>query len=364
MRIIITSPSLDPQVNVSGISAITKFIIDANSGNNYSHFEIGKKDEEKRDGRWLLRILQTYCRWIHTLYTNKDSLIHFNLSLDNRSLIRDSPLLLLARLFRVRIVVHIHGGLVLTRDSNPWWIRQLLKLNFSNRYPKVVLSSLEEDILRKMSNSDNIFVLPNCIRLADADSFKRIHNHDKPLRLLFMGRIVATKGLDYIYLALKGLKEGGIPFKFVMAGKGADEDSYVPQFEALLGDDFEFKGIVSGEEKNAVLRDSDAFLLPSFFEGLPIALLEAMSFGLVPITTNVGSIKHVVSNDNNGMIVKTHSWEDITDAVESLTNNREHMQELSANARSYIFENYNSTSYVSSLNRIYNYDKDRQLSFS
>jgi len=364
MKVIITSPSLDPEVNVSGISSITKFIIDSNPGNNYHHFEIGKKDEEKRNVRWLLRIFQTYCRWIQILFTNRNSLVHFNLSLDKRSLIRDSPLILLARIFRSKIIVHIHGGVVLTKKDNPWWVKQLLRLNFSNRYPKVVLSSLEEEIVRDMSKNENIYILPNCIRLVEADSFQRTYNQVEPLKLLFMGRIVPTKGLDYIYLALKSLKEKGMPFKFIMAGKGPDEDTYVEKFENLLGDDFEFKGIVAGDAKTDVLRNSDVFLLPSFFEGLPIALLEAMSFGLVPLATDVGSIKHVIKDYNNGIIVKKHSADDLANSIQLLMSRREYMQELSINARSYIFENYNSSSYVSSLNKIYEYDKDHQFSFS
>jgi glycosyltransferase involved in cell wall biosynthesis len=104
------------------------------------------------------------------------------------------------------------------------------------------------------------------------------------------------------------------------------------------------------------LKKCNVFLLPSFFEGLPIALLESMSFGLVPIVTNVGSIINVVNDGINGMIVNSHSSEDIAFAVEKLSKEKEYLKELSINARQYIFSNFKPEAYISRLNEIYNYE--------
>lgn len=354
-KIVITAPSLDPDVNISGISAVTQFIINNNPDNEYIHFELGKQDAEKRDLRWLFRIVKTYLKWQDLLLSHKISLVHFNVSLDKRSLIRDSPLIWLARLLNVRTIFHIHGGEALTNPKNPAWVKFLIRVNFSCRNPKIVLGEAEKETLGKLSGSDKIFILPNCIELIAASKFERMFDDSKPLTLLFMGRIVIAKGIEYIYQALKSLKEKGIKFKFIMAGKGPDEN-IVQKFDELLVDNFEFKGVISGDKKDDILRDSDVFLLPSFFEGLPVALLEGMSFGLVPVTTDVGSIKYVVHDNDNGIIIHKQSSDDIVHAVEQLANDRQHMHELSSHARDYIFENYNSSKYVSALNEIYNYE--------
>ncbi|RYE37372.1 MAG: glycosyltransferase, partial [Sphingobacteriales bacterium] len=164
------------------------------------------------------------------------------------------------------------------------------------------------------------------------------------------------KGIEFIYDALKVLKQKGVKFKFTMAGRGPEEDPYVEKFTMLLQEDFEYKGVVSGEGKTKVLQENNVFLLPSFFEGMPVALLESMSFGLVPITTNVGSIKSVITHDKTGIFVKPFSSEEIVHAVERLARDTEFKTKLSINARNHIFNNFKPEEYIVHLNAIYNYE--------
>ncbi|HVG14433.1 MAG TPA: glycosyltransferase family 4 protein [Chitinophagaceae bacterium] len=355
MKVLITSPSLDGKKNVSGISSVTKFIIDHNTKHDYINFPLGKRDDERRNILWFLRIAQKYGRWCYTLLFQKGILIHFNISLAVRSIIRDAPLIMIARLLQKRMIIHVHGGEYLMNKEMPGWMKYLLKLAFSGNTPKIVLSPLEVAVLKRRLNIDNLFVLVYCVDLNAASSFTRRVDKDKDeeMRLLFLGRICHEKGLQYVYDALKALKLKGIKFSFIMAGSGPHEDFYVQRFAELLLDDFEFKGVVSGEEKIKVLKNNDVFLLPSFFEGIPLALLESMSFGLVPITTNVGSISYVISDKENGLLVNTQSSEEIALAIEKLSLDRMFKNRLSTNARNYIFQNLKPEEYVSQLNKIY-----------
>jgi glycosyltransferase involved in cell wall biosynthesis len=254
------------------------------------------------------------------------------------------------------MIIHIHGGDYLMHKEKPLWMTQLLKIVLSGKNPVIVLSPLEKEVLQQYVNCKSIHVLPNCVALNKANEFDRIYSDNELLMLLFLGRISVEKGIDYIYLAMKSLKGKGIKFKFFMAGKGPAEELYKQRFNDLLGTDFEFKGVVSGDQKTHLLKKCNVFLLPSFFEGLPIALLESMSFGLVPIVTNVGSIINVVNDGINGMIVNSHSSEDIAFAVEKLSKEKEYLKELSINARQYIFSNFKPEAYISRLNEIYNYE--------
>ena len=250
-KILITSPSLNPEINISGISSVTQLIINSNPQNYYIHFELGKSDAGRRDFLWLLRIFKTYFEWFFLMFSKRYSLIHFNLALDKRALLRDSPLIFMARLFRKRMVIHIHGGEALANPNNPAWITRLLKLNFSGRNPKIVLSTQEQATLQDLINGNHVFVLPNCVEVAEAQNFNREYNDKGELTLLFMGRIVLTKGIAYLFEAVQTLKLKGSKFRFIMAGKGPDEALYVQKFHDLLGNDFEFKGIVYGDAKSA-----------------------------------------------------------------------------------------------------------------
>jgi glycosyltransferase involved in cell wall biosynthesis len=355
MRILITSPSLDIIENISGISSVTRFIINNNPQHQYLHFQLGKKDNKKRNLSWILDNLLVYLNWIKLMISLRKTIIHFNISLGKLSLIRDTPLILLARISGKKLILHIHGGNLMMRPHLPLWLRICLKCNLKGSFPKIVLSPLEKKVIEKMVGNRNVFILPNCIDLAEAKKFNRDYTGNKTLRLLFLSRISVEKGLEFIYQALKSLKETDLEFKFILAGTGPDEKLYLKKFHDILGGDFEFKGIVYGGRKTELLKSCDVYILPSLFEGLPMALLESMAYGLVPVTTDVGSITFVVKDRINGIILSGDKSKSIVSSIITLAENKSLMAELGRNAQNYIFINFDPVNYIAKLNEIYDY---------
>ena len=88
--VVIVSPSLDPKLNVGGVSSVVSFIIKNNKNVQYIHFQQGKTDTE-HGGEFvrLKRILQSYLSWKQLLKKNKKALIHYNTSMDTKSVLRD-----------------------------------------------------------------------------------------------------------------------------------------------------------------------------------------------------------------------------------------------------------------------------------
>jgi glycosyltransferase involved in cell wall biosynthesis len=356
MKVIITSPSLKPNKNISGISSVTKFITQFNDSVQYIHFELGKADKDRRDLAWFLRIIKSYLKWAALLIRTPNSVIHFNLAVDRFGLLRDSPLIFFSMLLRKRVIVHLHGGEFMLHHHVPKWMTFLLNLIFFGRTIPIVLSPGEADLLKGKYKCKKVFVLPNCIDLTQAKLFDRTFNESEIPIILFMGRISLNKGIENIFEALKLLKSQGHRFKFHLAGKGPEEEVFVTLFRDLLGSDFSFEGVVTGDAKIRLLKACNTFLLPSFFEGLPIALLESMSFGLVPITTSVGSIKYLVKNGDNGFIVSQKSPSEIASAIKELAKNYQYMQQLSKNAKQSIFHEHDPGKYLNYLNNIYKYE--------
>ncbi len=353
--ILITAPSLDTRFNVSGISSVTNFIIGVNKEKLYKHFELGRKDVEKRNAIWLLKMIKTAFKWGVTICSKKVERIHFNFALSKASILRDAPLILFAKLVQKKMVIHVHGGDYLTNDNTPKWIQRILRKVFSGNTAVIVLSPVEKKLVEEKYGVKNVQVLPNCVDLTEAKLFKRNYETEAVVKLLFIGRISHAKGLTYIFDILAALKKNRIPFKFCLAGTGADEKEYVEKFTTLLGADFEFKGVVSGKTKTDLYKSCDIFLLPSLFEGLPMSLLEAMSFGLVPVVTNVGSMGFVVTNNENGIIttISNDTAVVMEKAITTIINNNMLKQRLSANASAFIYKNYSPEDYVKQLNNIY-----------
>jgi glycosyltransferase involved in cell wall biosynthesis len=353
--ILITAPSLDTKNNVSGVSSVVNFIISNNTTAAYRHFELGRKDDEKRNITWAFKMGATYIKWLSAVLSKKNSLVHFNFALSKPSVIRDAPLVLMAKMIGKKIIIHLHGGEYLFNKETPGWMKGMLKKVFSGKIPVVVLSAEEKKAVEEKFDASNVTILPNCVDVNEAVEFKREYNNNAVSKLLFLGRISTTKGLDFIYDALKRLKEKNVSFRFIMAGAGAEEKEYISKFSQLLGSCFEYKGIVSGITKTDLLKACDIFLLPSKFEGLPMSLLETMAFGLVPVVTNVGSVSFVVKPYVNGVIIELNDTTaaDVATATEKLINNKQLLQQLSVAAKEYIINNYSAAEYVKNLNEVY-----------
>lgn len=354
MRIIITSPSLDPTTNVSGLSAVTRFIIENNPHQDYVHFELGRKDAEKGGIYRVNTIIRKYKDWKCLLKTYPDAIVHYNFPLDKLGITRDTPFMRAALQNGNKMVIHIHGGVYLTSEIIPFPFRQMLKYVFSWHVPFIALSETEAEVLRKRFHAKHVVSLPNCVDLKDAQTFRRKYKDDStPLTLGYLGRIAKTKGMDYLLQACCRLKERHIPFCLKIAGAEEQEGQYLPQFSKMLGNQFMYAGIVSGEDKNAFLKSLDVLAMPTFFEGLPMSLLECMSYGVVPVVTPVGSIPTVVTEGRNGMLVKVKDAQSIVDAIAYLHIHRDRLEQMSKSARNYIYEHFDSDSYIDKLNSIY-----------
>jgi glycosyltransferase involved in cell wall biosynthesis len=238
-------------------------------------------------------------------------------------------------------------------SAQPLLVKIGMRMMLGGRLVKIVLSDHEKAALEEKFHKGDIYVLPNCIDLEDAKSFHRPPADDEIPNFLFLSRISVDKGMEYIYQALAELKKEGRKFRFIMAGKGPDESTYILKFSELLQEDFDYLGVVSGERKTNLLKECQVFLLPSFYEGLPMALLETMAFGLVPVTTDVGSIRDLVADGQNGIIVARYSSADIVQALTRLMDDKHVRGKLSENARATIFTKFDPVQYIAQLNEIY-----------
>jgi len=411
-NIIITAPSLDPTQNVSGVSTVVQFIIENNSDREYRHFQIGKTDRESGGIlQRLWRIWKCYGEWtklIHnSQFTIHNSVIHYSFPLSAPSILRDPWFMHYALKKGMRMVVHVHGGLFLTAPRIPFLLERILKWVFSWDVPFIVLSEGEKVILKKRFGAKRVEVLPNCpdaprgnetqseiatirgcattihehgslrygagaydngnelreARLEPASVTSDLNleptceasalNQRRALILGYLGRIEPNKGMTELLDALKKLKAEGVRFKVRFAGKEQTEGEYLPKFKEALGDDFEYCGLVSGESKREFLDSLDVFVMPTYFEGLPMSLLETMGYGVVPVVTQVGSIPTVVKDGENGLFVKVKDVQSIVEAVRRLDQDRNLLARLSEKAENTIKENFSATRYVERLNAIY-----------
>lgn len=354
MNVIITSPSLNPEENVSGISSVAQFIISNNDNVEYIHFEVGKKDAES-GGKLnrIRRIMRNRVEWNRLLRQHPKAVVHYNMPLMGAAVIRDYLLLQVAHKRKVHVILHVHGGNYMKNRQRPWLVQRLIEKVFSWAKHIIVLSDEEKRIVEEDFYAQNVHSLPNCIDLSEARVHKRSFDSNPHLSILYLGRIEKNKGIDYMLEAAKCLKADGVPFTLHFAGKEETEGEYIPRFQKELGDSFFYHGVIFGKGKNDLLKQCDVFLLPSFYEGLPMSLIETMSFGMIPVVTNVGSISSVVTDGENGMFVEVKDVDSIVSVIKALSIDISLVESLSVKAQQKILSLFNDKVYVNKLNVLY-----------
>ena len=354
MKVIINSPSLNPDENISGISSTVQFIILNNKKRDYIHFEVGRRDAESSQiYPRIKRILRNKKEYKKLILSHKRATIHYNIPLMTGAILRDYLLIREAHKAGNPIIIHIHGGKYLKERNRPFYVKWLLKKIFSWAQSIITLSEEESKILSTDFYLKNIHSLPNCIDTKEAQKHNSNNCDKKCLNILYIGRIEVNKGIEYIYESLKTVKEKGFDFVLHFAGKEETKGEYIPRFTETFKEQFIYHGLVSGKKKCDLLKESDIFLLPSFFEGLPISLLETMSYGCVPVITPVGSIPTIVKDRENGLFINIKDAEDTAAKLEELLSNKALLNKLSSLAKETIIEHFNEKTYIDRLNNIY-----------
>ena len=148
---------------------------------------------------------------------------------------------------------------------------------------------------------------------------------DKDCRftLLFLGRLGKRKGIYDLLDVLKNNKEkyeGKI--LLLIGGDGETEKvvNYIKQNN--LDNIVKFKGWISGRQKILLLNQADTYILPSYNEGLPISVLEAMSYSLPIISTNVGGIPEILKHGVNGYLIHPGNKNEIEESINNLISDK------------------------------------------
>lgn len=356
--VIITSPSINTSENVSGISNLTRLLLDKNQLVNYSHFTVGKKDNQKRNAQWLINQIVLICSFIRKLYKNRDArIVHINIPLSELSIFINLILVILSKLFWKKVIVHFRGGALSLNNHISKMQKYVIGLNiaFSDRI--IVLGLKEHEFICdffKVEDATKISILPNSVdvptHLTGNEDHRQVNG--SVLKIIYIGRLDKNKGIKEILLALRSL-DSRIKYHFYVAGAGPDYKTFVTECHEKLGENFTYVGILDHITKILFFQAADIFLLPSYFEGLPNALLEAMAYGVVPIVTPVGSIPEVVVNEKNGLFVPVKDIPAIAEKIGLLYYDRILLKQLRIASNETIKESYSIDKYIIELNKIY-----------
>jgi glycosyltransferase involved in cell wall biosynthesis len=172
--------------------------------------------------------------------------------------------------------------------------------------------------------------------------------------LLCVGRLTPAKGQHILLEALRRLLDADRKTRLTLVGNGPDRGSLETQVQRLgLADAVIFTGAVNQDRILAYYAQADAFVLPSFAEGLPVVLMEAMAMAVPCVTTQITGVPELIENGVNGSLVAASYIEGLAQAIGFLIDHPEESQRLGLAGREKVLQDYRLDLSVSRLAEIF-----------
>ncbi len=254
-----------------------------------------------------------------------------------------SSMVLLAKLFRKKCIVTIHG---LDWQRSKWGGFATKYLKFGEKTAAnhadevIVLSKNVQQYFLDTYGRETVFI-PNGIskpEIKEANIIKDKYSLGKDDYILFLGRLVPEK---CPHLLVEAFKELNTDKKLVIAGGASHTSEYENELHELAKDcdNIIFTGFVEGNELDELFSNAYIYCLPSDLEGMPISLLEAMSYGNCCLTSDIPECTEVLGE--YGVSFKKSDKEDLKAVLEKLISDSKSVQEYKDKAQNYILEKYN-----------------------
>lgn len=287
---------------------------------------------------------------IYVCITDRDiKILHIHHA-SRGSFLRKSLLVLIGKLFGKKVILHIHGGGFHNFYGNNKLLKPYIRFILEKADAVICLSAHWKKYYSETFRLKRLVVVNNVME--EAVRMERAERNGT-VNLLFLGHITEKKG---VYDLLKVLASDKESFKhkvsFTIGGIGDVDKLHKAIAEHGFNGDVRFAGWVSGNKKAELLNNCDVYVLPSYNEGLPISVLEAMSYGKPVISTQVGGIPEIVKPGFNGWLFKPGDHEALRTIIREAIQDRTRLEQYGNNAL-LISRDYTPTAVLSALEKLY-----------
>lgn len=295
---------------------------------------------------------QALIRIVGNAMVGRIAVLHVNMA-THGSVVRKAVIIHLGALLKLPIILHLHGG-----DTKAFYrslplIAQRILARSMNRANRIIVlgEGFREFVVREIGiEAQRVVVLPNAV----FGPSKLMPRHSDHLcRILFVGKIEPEKGVAELLQAFTDQRVLELDWTAHLIGAGRVEE-YRKRAKALgLAGRVEFTGWQSEGAVRRWLTESDIYVLPSHFEGLPMALLEALAYGLAVIATPVGAIEEAVEDGVSGLLVPVRDAEELATALARCISDKHLRARLQSGARRTYLEKFDIAVYCHDLEDLY-----------
>lgn len=306
------------------------------------------------DGGKLKKLMAMVRAWFSLLFellAGRVSILHVHVA-SRASFWRKSLFFLLAFVFRVPAILHLHGGhfaMFYGDECGP--LRQrFIRYVFNRSAYVVVLSAGWRIWVNSISNNANVVTIFNPV-VMPAEPIPWTGRHQG--EVLFLGRLGQGKGSYDLLEAAARVAPAHQSLRLKLGGDGELVATAERAAQLGIGDKVDVLGWVTGSDKARYLAGSYIYALPSYAEGLPMSVLEAMAAGLPVLTTPVGGIPEAITDGVEGFLVKPGDIDTLARRLQSLLDDDDLARRMGAAARAKVASTFSSSAVLPALEQIY-----------
>jgi glycosyltransferase involved in cell wall biosynthesis len=294
-----------------------------------------------------LRVMASTLRALDRLCRRGDvDLVHVHAS-PGISFARKAAATAIARRRGVPLVFHVHGGGFRAQlrgcGARGWPGRRVLRWALEGADAVVALTPGWAADLSAFARISRLRVVPNAPELLRVDCDHAPRNGSDTSTILYLGHLYKDKGVYELVDAFARLHADRPRLRLVLAGEGREHQSLVDYSNRLgLNGSVQLPGWVDAEHKAHLLASAACLVLPSYHEGLPLAVLEAMTAGVPVIASAVGGVPEVARDGFEALLVEPRDPVALEQAVARVIDDREFARRLAVAARRRALEEYST----------------------
>lgn len=307
------------------------------------------------EGKDRSRILRCYYSLFKILKEGRFNVIHTN------GYFADFIGIPMAKIFRIPHMATCHGYIDNDSALKIYNKLDVMILRFSEKIIAVA-ESIKWKLIEQGVKENSIRTITNSVLTPDIEEDKMLEKRtatrtrykieNDEIAIGYVGRLSEEKGLEFAIYAVKELIELGRRVKIVLIGDGPQR----LKLETIVKEHkIKENVILTGFQSNVneLLPGLDIFVLPSLTEGTPMALLEAMSYGIPAVASAVGGVPKIINHRKNGMLVLPGNVEQLTEALDVFISNKQYRKKLSDVAKITVQKTYGLHSWIGSIQSIY-----------
>ena len=336
-------------------------VLQGNYNVEVEYFIRGARDWPNRKGS-IYEIVRAYFDLIHfclKLMTQKYYVVQTTTSLGFLALIRDGLFVIVAKLFRVKVVVFFRGlDEKIQKNIEKKWLTLFKKVFFLSD-SMIVLSSQFKEKLEYWGYNRPIYLETTVVDeqlVRDIATENIIHKFEtigNRINILFLARVEKTKGIYEAIDSYNILKQKYPEVSFTLAGDGFELNHVKDYVAENCIKNIVFTGFVTGKAKKNIFKKSHIYLFPSYTEGMPTSVLEAMAFGLPVVTTNVGGLADFFINGEHGFITESKDPVVLAGLIDVLIKDKKALKKIALHNHKYAIENFTTSKVIERLEEIF-----------